>query len=71
MQQYGSKNNARRIPPTPDLGIGSKFQNSTFSEHGHVAYQIKVSNECSNMVANILSVGPIRPPPRPWGVWSQ
>ena len=26
----------------------------TFSEYGHVAYQIKVENVCSNMVANIL-----------------
>ena len=25
-----------------------------FSEHGHVAYQIKENHECSNMVANIL-----------------
>ena len=28
-------------PPPPDPGVGSKGQNSTFSEHGHVAYQIK------------------------------
>ena len=28
--------------------------NLTFSEYGHVAYQIKVENVCSNMVANIL-----------------
>ena len=31
-----------------------KGQNSTFSEHGHLAYQIKVNHKCSNMVANIL-----------------
>ena len=37
-----------------DLGMGSKVQNSTFSEHGHVAYQIKENHECSNMVPNIL-----------------
>ena len=36
-------------PPT--LGMGS---NSTFSEHGNVAYQIQTDHECSNMVANIL-----------------
>ena len=28
-------------------------QNSTFSEHGHVAYQIKGNHKCSNLVANI------------------
>ena len=37
-----------------DLGVGSKVQNSTFSEHGHVAYQIKENHKCSNMVTNIL-----------------
>ena len=34
--------------------MGSKVQNSTFSEHGHVAYQIKENHECSNMVPNNL-----------------
>ena len=29
-------------------------QNETFSEYGHVAYQIKADNASSNMVANIL-----------------
>ena len=53
MQQYGSKYFARR-PPPPTLG-----RNSTFSDHGHVAYQIKENQECSNMVANIAR----RPPP--------
>ena len=28
-------------PETPDPGMGSVGQNSTFSEHGHVTYQIK------------------------------
>ena len=37
-----------------DLGMGSKVQNSTFSEHGHVAYQIIENHECRNMVPNIL-----------------
>ena len=41
--------------------MGSVGQNSTFSEHGHVAYQIKENRECSNMEANILSADP--PPP--------
>ena len=34
--------------------MGSKVLNSTFSEHGHVAYQIKENHECSNMVPNIM-----------------
>ena len=33
---------------------GAKRSKFNFSEHGHVAYQIKVNHECSNMVANIL-----------------
>ena len=44
-----------------DLGGGG--QNSTFSEHGHVAYQIRGNHECSNMVANILSADTFPPPP--------
>ena len=54
MQQHGSNYLACR--PTPlTLGLGSKGQNSTLSENGHVAYQIKGNHECSNMVANTLS----------------
>ena len=34
--------------------MGSKGQNLTFSEHGHVAYQIKENDECSNMQSHIL-----------------
>ena len=48
--------------PTPTLGLGSKGQHSTFSEHGHVAYKIKWNHECSNMVAYILL-----PDPGGWG----
>ena len=40
----------------------SKFM---FSEHGHVAYQIKWNHKYSNMVANILPTDPT--PPQPWG----
>ena len=54
------------IPPTQ--GVGSKGQNSTFSEYSHVAFQIKWNDECSNMVANILPQPP--PPLRPLG-WGQ
>ena len=38
--------------PSPPLTKGSKGQNSTYSEHSQVAYQIKGNNECSNMIAN-------------------
>ena len=69
MQQHGSIYFARipTIPPPPTLGMGSKGQNSIFSEHCHVPYQIIENHECSNMVANILLADPLRP--RPWG-WS-
>ena len=36
MQHHDSKN-----PPPQTLGVGSKGQNPTFSNHGHVVYQIK------------------------------
>ena len=35
-------------------------------EHGHVVYQIKGNQECSNIVANILPASP----PRPW-IWNK
>ena len=38
--------------------MGSKDQNPNFSEHGHVAYQIKDNHECSNMEENILPADP-------------
>ena len=41
MQQQGSKYlPADAYPLAPTLGMGSVGQNSTFSEHGNVAYQI-------------------------------
>ena len=52
-------------PPPQTLGAGSIGQNSTCSEHGHVACQIKEYHECSNMVANIL---PTAPPPTKLGM---
>ena len=51
------------IPPA--LGMGSIGQNSTFSEHGRVAHQIKEIQECSNMVPNILPADAHPPPPDP------
>ena len=51
--------------------MGSIGQKSAFSEHGHVAYQIKENHECSNIVAYILPADPIPtahpyPDPRDW-----
>ena len=45
-------------PPPPPLllGVGSKGQNSTFSEHSHVAFRVKWNRKCSNMQAHILSL---------------
>ena len=47
---------ANILPQTllPPRLLGSRDQNATFSEHGHVAYQIKWNNECSTMLANVL-----------------
>ena len=50
------------VDPYP-LGMGSKGQNSTFSEHNHGAYQIKCNHKCSNMIANILPADPAPPLP--------
>ena len=43
-------------------------QNTSFSEHGYVAYQIKENQECSNIVA-ILLTDPL--PSQPWGMGSE
>ena len=48
-------------------GGGQSVKIHFFSEHGHVAYQIKGNDACSNMVANILTADP-SPPPDPWGL---
>ena len=49
--------------PEPSSSMGSKGQNSLFSEHDHAAYRIKEIHKCSNMVANILTSDPPPPPP--------
>ena len=56
MQQHGSRYFACRPTSSPDYihGVGSKGKNSTFSEHGHVAYQIK-GNPSSNMETDPLT----------------
>ena len=48
-----------------DLGCGGRGQNFTFSEYGHVAYQIKADDAGSNIVANILPTD--TPSTRGWG----
>ena len=61
MQKHGSICFAPKPLPNPtDPGDGVNGQNSTFPEHGHVAYQIKENQVCSNLVPNIL---PAEPPP--------
>ena len=49
---------ANILPADPPLtlGVGSKCQNSPFSDYGHVAYQIKWNRECRP--------SPSPPPPR-------
>ena len=50
--------------PSPiTLRDGSKFN---FSQHGHVAYQIKGNHNCNNLVANLKPSDP-PPPPDPGG----
>ena len=75
MQQHGSKLNARS-PPYNHWVKRSKFnplrtwgQNSTFSEHGRVAYQIIGNHKCCNFVENILpaDLHPSHPDPGGWG----
>ena len=55
--------------PTPSPRPWGWGQNSTFSEHGHVAYQNKKNHECSNVVANILPADPPPPQPAPPTLW--
>ena len=45
--------------------MGSKAQNSTSSEYGRIAYQIKRNHTCSNIIGNILPADPHPPPPPP------
>ena len=55
MQQHCSKYIAPP-PPTHTLGIGSIGQKSTFSEHGHVAYQIKRPHEMQQHGRNMVEI---------------
>ena len=45
------------VAPLCGLRGWGRGQNSTFSQYGHVAYQIKGNDPCSNMTANILPIG--------------
>ena len=59
MKQYGSKYLH---------GMGSIGQNSTFSEHGHVAYQIKRNHEMQQYGSKYFARRPPSPQdPRIWG----
>ena len=48
-------------PPWWTYGAGLKGQDLSFSEHSHVAYQIKGNHECNSMVANNLPTDPYPP----------
>ena len=72
LRQHGSKCFTPR--PAPDSGGVIKGQNSTISELGHVSYQVKWNQKCSNMVAIIIPADPTPfPPPafRRYGGWDQ
>ena len=72
MQQHGSNYFARRPPPPPPppynpVGIRVKCRNSTFSEHGHVAYQIKENHEINAATwKQIFRPQTALPPPPCW-----
>ena len=58
MKQHGNKFFVHPSTPPPHVPRDeSKGQKSTFSEHGHIAYQIKGHHEC-NMVATCLLAKP-------------
>ena len=50
------------LPADPHVPDPANRSKSTFSEHNHVAYQIKGNHECSNMETNILLAN--TPPPK-------
>ena len=63
MQQHGSKYFASKPTSPTTLGIGSKGQNSTFSEHGHVAYNIKGNLEMQQHSSKYFACRPPTPDP--------
>ena len=56
MKKYQMGLQFEGLGPSPLVGLRwcGQGQNETFSEYGHVAYQIKADEAGSNMVANIL-----------------
>ena len=62
-----------RVPPPPlwaphlTQGLGSKGQNSTFSEHGHFAYQIKGNHEMQQHSSKYFARRPSPHPPTTLG----
>ena len=59
-------NMVANILPIAPLNHGlwdQKVKTSTFSVHGHVTYQIKGNEKCSNIQANSLS---LHKPSTPW-----
>ena len=62
-RELEDKNQLLRYTTTPTtLGVGVKRSKFNYSEHDHVAYQIKGYRE-RNMLANILPANH----PQPWG----
>ena len=58
-------------PPEPGVGVmGSKGQNSSFSEHDHVAYQIKGNHKMRHHGSKYFARRP-PPTPRPKGMGSK
>ena len=53
MHQHSSKYYAQRPPPST-LGERGQEVKNFFSKHGHVAYQIKGNDKCSNFQVRIL-----------------
>ena len=53
-------------PYTPNHVDGVSRSKFTFSEHGHVTYQIKENQECTNMVANSFHTDPPNTHPVLW-----
>ena len=58
MQQHG---NMYFGPDPSSRPLGPKGRIKLFSEHGHVAYQIKWTHESNNMVTTILPRDPLDP----------
>ena len=67
MQQLVSKYFACR-PPLPDPGNGVTRSKFNFFRTWSCNNQIKESHKCSIMVANILPIDPLPPPPKPYGL---